>query len=1169
MSRAKLSLWLQPQLVFAAMIASCIVVFSTSVFGRQNSDSAPTNLMQNRLLKVSGVEQVVLQDALNQITKGKRQGGQFVAGGGWQVTGVEDMIVYDLGRYLENGSVELEARNFNPREQNSHYRHHFLSMFKNPWGNHHPVEDQETLWDLHAGYYYDGGLKMLSWTYDANTEKSTVLQAAWESKRTHHLKIVWKGKQLQYFLNGTLYLTHTHTSNMELRYLFLGRDFTVGADLVTGFKHNQYPALVGPIYANLVVKENLTTDDEVPPQIDNVAASDLYSNAVRLAWTTNEPAVCRVEYGLSPQYTNKTPVLGRPSEEHSTTLDRLAPNQTYHYRIIAIDKSGRRAVSDEQIFTTTDNGAYLFKPSADTYVERAGLYGSTRDYGNFGWMNLLAGKGRESYLRFRVAGLDGEVRRVSLRLHARQAPPVGEAEGQLTVYALKQAWNEMETTWRTKPFVNGNSIGSYNGVSAEQWHEMNLKSGITKDGTFNFALLGYARQGDGDDVISFDSRESTNFQPELIIETQSSGSLPTIVSGVSDDFNDGILDSNKWRLGANAGNQPAIIERNLALRSSGSQSSWIITRHAVVARNNMATIKVSQPSGDGCLGLSPTYTPSAPHGIYTEPNWYRFYTFRSAASGPYRLYAAWSKNGKAGDSEVTGNLVINGPVYLRLRCDESTIYFEASFDNVTWITAYSEIFSLPGYTLQDAFQYELAAYRTDKNGVMMVDDFSITPSRQAPADTIAPEISQVAAINLTGATAMVVWNTDEPAYAQVEYGSKKKYGSKTALTGELNSSHAIVLTDLSPNITYHYRVISQDALGNRSVSPDLTFITSATTTAILDDDFNSGQLDRSKWFFGANSQNRSTVDNKVLELRTSGQQTGWVITKNKFLARQTVISVKVTQPNDDGNLGMSPTYTASSAYGIYSEENWYRFYTYRNKASGDYHLFAGWRKNGVLGGKDVTPTGAAGNLRIKNAVYLRLRLDDRDIHFEASTDGKLWVDTYSEPFALPGYTLNDAFYYELAAYYTKHYGELQVDDFSIKPSRERDVAATKAVSAIIGGEETSGQPYGRSPAGFAENLLPSTWRLDNYPNPFNVSTRTRFELPEAAEVILTVFDLAGREVQELKTATLPAGRNELIWNGQNREGQELSSGMYLLQMRYRPLSTITWSQIVRRMTILR
>jgi hypothetical protein len=41
--------------------------------------------------------QIVLQDSLNNRTLGVRTGGRFGAGGGWQVTGVEDMIVYDLG----------------------------------------------------------------------------------------------------------------------------------------------------------------------------------------------------------------------------------------------------------------------------------------------------------------------------------------------------------------------------------------------------------------------------------------------------------------------------------------------------------------------------------------------------------------------------------------------------------------------------------------------------------------------------------------------------------------------------------------------------------------------------------------------------------------------------------------------------------------------------------------------------------------------------------------------------------------------------------------------------------------------------------------------------------------------------------------------------------------
>lgn len=462
------------------------------------------------------LEQIVLDDPLNNNTRGTRTGGKFVAGGGWQVTGVEDMIVYDLGRYLESGSLELEVRNFQPMLQNSAKRHHFLSFFRTPWGNHHPVENPETVWDLHAGSYYAGGVKILSWTYD-HSDSHTVVPAAWDLSKTYRLKIIWNGNRLQYFRNDTLQATNTHATAMQLRHLFLGRDFTVSADLVTNFKNNQYPAIVGPIYSNLIVKENVAADDRFPPQIAKIMPSALYANAARLTWTTNEPAVVYVEYGLTAIYDRRTPVLGPPAQTFSTALANLVPNQIYHYRLVALDEAGNLATSTDQTFTTLRDSLYLFKPVADTYVEQAGLYGTTRDHGNFGWMNLLSGAGRESYLRFALSGLSGNVVQASLRLHGRQS---GKSGGALR--ALSMDWDENNVTWLTKPTVSGRLLDSMNSVQAGQWHEVNVGSAVVGNGMYNFALIGA-----GADVVSFDSRESTNSQPELIV-TVGGGSAPKL-----------------------------------------------------------------------------------------------------------------------------------------------------------------------------------------------------------------------------------------------------------------------------------------------------------------------------------------------------------------------------------------------------------------------------------------------------------------------------------------------------------------------------------------------------------------------------------------------------------------------------------------------------------------
>jgi len=452
--------------------------------------------------------QIVLRDSLNNGTLGVRTGGRFVAGGGWQVTGVADMLVYDLGRYLEDGSCELAIRNFQATRQNTFSRHHLFSMFRAPWGNHHPVENQETVWDLHAGTSYTPGVKMLSWTYDHN-DVNTIVRDDWDPVRTYQIKVTWSGKALQYFRDNALYATHTHSAAMQLRYLYLGRDLTVSADLVTNFKNNQYPAVIGPIYSNIVVKENIPVGDVQPPQIAKITTSAIYANAARLTWATDEPSVCAVEYGVTTAYGERTPVLGPPDKTFSTALANLTPNQIYHYRLTALDDAGHLTTSSDQTFTTLSGGVYLFKPVADTYVEPAGLYGTRRDYGNFGWMNLLSGAGRECYWRFNVTGLHNSVVRAALRLHGRQT---GNSGGTLRV--LNASWEENEVTWRTKPNVNGSALGAINSVQAGQWHEVGVTAAVVGNGAYDLALIGA-----GTEVVSFDSRESTNAQPELIVTT--------------------------------------------------------------------------------------------------------------------------------------------------------------------------------------------------------------------------------------------------------------------------------------------------------------------------------------------------------------------------------------------------------------------------------------------------------------------------------------------------------------------------------------------------------------------------------------------------------------------------------------------------------------------------
>lgn len=83
-----------------------------------------------------------------------------------------------------------------------------------------------------------------------------------------------------------------------------------------------------------------------------------------------------------------------------------------------------------------------------------------------------------------------------------------------------------------------------------------------------------------------------------------------------------------------------------------------------------------------------------------------------------------------------------------------------------------------------------------------------------------------------------------------------------------------------------------------------------------------------------------------------------------------------------------------------------------------------------------------------------------------------------------------------------------------------------------------------------ETPEPASARLwSNYPNPFNPSTRIRFELDEPAWMTLTVFDLRGVRVAQLADGPCDAGRFEIDWEARTNDGDLLPTGIYLLRLR--------------------
>jgi subtilisin len=79
-----------------------------------------------------------------------------------------------------------------------------------------------------------------------------------------------------------------------------------------------------------------------------------------------------------------------------------------------------------------------------------------------------------------------------------------------------------------------------------------------------------------------------------------------------------------------------------------------------------------------------------------------------------------------------------------------------------------------------------------------------------------------------------------------------------------------------------------------------------------------------------------------------------------------------------------------------------------------------------------------------------------------------------------------------------------------------------------------------------ERALPAAFEITgNYPNPFAGSTRLRFDLPEAARVEVTVYDLLGREVLRVAPQAVVAGFGRTLVV----EAGALAPGVYVYRVR--------------------
>jgi hypothetical protein len=125
-------------------------------------------------------------------------------------------------------------------------------------------------------------------------------------------------------------------------------------------------------------------------------------------------------------------------------------------------------------------------------------------------------------------------------------------------------------------------------------------------------------------------------------------------------------------------------------------------------------------------------------------------------------------------------------------------------------------------------------------------------------------------------------------------------------------------------------------------------------------------------------------------------------------------------------------------------------------------------------------------------------------------------------------------------------------DYDYVPQNGDNVYVRGVVAYVFGNykiEPRGNEDIAVNPVGVDNDYFGGRFGLaQNMPNPFNPQTTIAFSLPEAADVSLEIYDVAGRRVATLVDGQLESGPHNVTWDGTTESGERAASGVYFYKL---------------------
>ena len=279
-------------------------------------------------------------------------------------------------------------------------------------------------------------------------------------------------------------------------------------------------------------------------------------------------------------------------------------------------------------------------------------------------------------------------------------------------------------------------------------------------------------------------------------------------------------------------------------------------------------VKSKDASNDSTVSTDQTFTTLAVVGPTTTPPVVTPVTYSPSSQAPTSIFPSlsfvYSSLVTYSSATITWTTANNSDS--QVDYGSSILYGQSSPIITNLTTSHSVLLS----NLQPKTIYHYQVKSRDTAGIQLVfGDQTFVTAPSVISDFTAPVLSLIIASVTNPVSATVQWVSNEAASSQIEYGLTSSYGQFSTLDTSLVYLHSILLTQLTPNSLYHFKVKSVDGSGNTTTSADNTFSTTVSNT-------NSSVVSNSNQLTHTLYANIAGYSFEILSLQDSLYQQGYL-----------------------------------------------------------------------------------------------------------------------------------------------------------------------------------------------------------------------------------------------------------------------------------------------------